>query len=99
MRTNHIARKRTGRCERKSRLAGLFLVVFVIFALVPARPAFGQSSPPVFTFSECKNVEENLLLGELNRITRSVLEKEKSGLDIGTIVHDNWMAIGMNGTV
>ncbi len=68
MHTNHIARKRTGRCERKSRLAGLFLVVLLIFALVPARPAFGQSNPQTYTFAECEDIEEGILLSELNKI-------------------------------
>ena len=99
MPTDRIARKRTGRSETISRLAGPFLVVLLIFALVPARPVFGQGTPPTYTFAECENVEENLLLGELNRITRSVLEKEKSGLDITKIVYDNWMNVGMDGTV
>ena len=39
------------------------------------------------------------MLSELNRLTRSVLEKEGSGLDLGKIVHDNWILVGMNGTV
>ena len=39
------------------------------------------------------------MLGELNRIVRSVLETEKSGLDVEEIVRNNWMELNLDSVV
>ena len=51
---------------------------------------YAQENSPVYAFSECKNVEEASLLGELNHITRLVFEEETADLDLAKIVADNW---------
>lgn len=99
MNTYHMARKRTGRRERNSRLAGLFLVVLLIFALLPTRPAFAQSSPPVYTFPECENVDEEFLSSELDRISKLTFEAEEGSLDIGELVRKNWAELNLDADV
>ena len=86
-------------CGKSARLANAFLIILLLSAILPTRPAFAQDTQPTYTFPECEQVEENLLLGELNRITRSVLEKEKSGLDIAKIVEDNWRDLNLDAVV
>ena len=86
-------------CGKSARLANAFLIILLLSAILPTRPAFAQDTQPTYTFPECEQVEENLLLGELNRITRSVLEKEKSGLDIAKIVEDNWRDLNVDAAV
>ena len=56
-------------------------------------------TPPVYSFPECENVEEEVLLGELNRITRSVFEEGQSNLDISEIVDRNWEELDMDSIV
>ncbi len=85
--------------QRKPSSVGLFLVVLLISTLVPARPAFGQSGPPVYTFAECENTEEDLLLSELNQIVRSVFDLERGNLDYQAIVDRNWVELGMDQVV
>ena len=99
MYSNKIAGKKMGRRERISRLAGPFLVVLLIFALVPARPVFGQVTPPTYTFAECEHVEESVLLGELNRIVVAVFDSEENDLDYQAIVDRKWGELGMDQVV
>lgn len=99
MHTNLMSRMRTGRRERNSLLAGLFLVVLLIVALVPARPALGQSNPQTYTFAECENIEEGVLLSELNKIVKAVFDTEEDGLDYQAIVDRKWGALGMDQVV
>ena len=47
-------------------------------------------------FPNVKTSREELLLGELNRITRSVLDKEISGLDVEKIVEANWTDLDLD---
>ena len=86
-------------CSGFSLVANSVLIILILFSVLPTSSAFAQVTAPTHTISECKDVEEELLLGELNRISRSVLVEGKSGLDVGKIVSDNWMALDLDGTV
>ena len=93
---SRIASRRDTACSKFSRLAHAFLIALLAFTILPISPAFAQQTPPVYTFPECENVEEEILLGELNRITRSVLDKEISGLDVEKIVEANWTDLDLD---
>ena len=86
-------------CGKSARLANAFLILLLLSAILPTRPAFAQDTQPTYTFPECEQVEENLLLGELEDIAFSVLEKEKSGLDVAKIVEDNWRDLNLDAVV
>ena len=81
------------------RFAHAFLIALLASTILPMRPAFAQQTPPVYTFPECENVKEKLLLGELNRITRSVFEEGQSALNIAEIVDRNWAELDMDSVV
>ena len=91
-----IARRRGTVCSKFLRLANAFLIALLASTILPVRPASAQQTPPVYTFPECENVEEEILLGELNRIIRSVLDKEISGLDVEKIVEANWTDLDLD---
>ena len=91
-----IASRRDTACSKFPRLAHAFLIALLAFTILPISPAYAQQTPPVYTFPECENVEEEILLGELNRITRSVLDKEISGLDVEKIVEANWTDLDLD---
>lgn len=84
---------------RSLRLRNAILIALLLSAILPAGTAFGQSVPPVYTFPECENVEEELLLGELSRIIRSVLDSEISGLDVEKIIEENWTDLELDSVV
>ena len=94
-----IASRRDTACSKFPRLAHTFLIALLAFTILPMRPAYAQQTPPVYTFPECENVEEEILLGELNRITRSVFEEGQSNLDISEIVDRNWEELDMDSVV
>lgn len=77
----------------------VFLVLFLLSTVLPAAEAEAQDSPPTYTIFECEEVEEELLLSDLIRITRSVLEREQSGLDLAAIVEKNWNELGLDSVV
>ena len=77
----------------------VFLALFLLGTILPPAPAEAQEASPTYTISECEQVEEELLLSDLNRITRSVLEREKSGLDLDGIVERNWVELDLDGVV
>ena len=81
------------------RFAHAFLIALLASTILPIRPAFAQQTPPVYSFPECENVEEEVLLGELNRITRSVFEEGQSNLDISETVDRNWEELDMDSVV
>lgn len=86
--------------DRKStRLRNAFLIVLLLTAILPTDSASAQSSSPVYTFPECEKVEEELLLGELNRISRSIFEEEQSAMDIAKIVDRNWIELDIDSVV
>ena len=80
-------------------LANVFLALLLLATLLPAATAEAQETSHTYTFPECEHVEEELLLSELNRITRSILEREKSGLDLAKIVEENWTDLGLDEVV
>ena len=80
-------------------LANVLLALLLLATILPAATAEAQETSHTYTFPECEHVEEELLLSELNRITRSVLEREKSGLDVAKIVEENWTGLGLDGVV
>ncbi len=86
-------------CSKFPRLAHAFLIALLAFTILPMHPAYAQQTPPVYTFPECENVEEEILLGELNRITRSVFEEGQSNLNISEIVDRNWEELDMDSVV
>ncbi len=75
------------------------LVLVVLSAVIPSRPALAQSETPVYTFPDCENAEEELLLSELNRITHAALEEEKEGVDVDKLVEENWLELGLDRVV
>ena len=79
-----------------SRLCNAILIVALLTLTLPARSSWAQSPTPVYTFPECEQVEEELLLGELNRITRSVFDEGQGSLDIADIVDRNWVELGLD---
>ena len=86
-------------CGKFSRIANTFLIALLVAVTIPAPPSFAQETSPIYTIQDCEQVDEELLLGELNHIVRSVLETEKSGLDVGEIVRDNWMELNLGSVV
>ena len=82
-----------------SRIGNSILVTLLLVALVPVAPAFAQDTSPIYTIKDCQQVDEELLLGDLNHIVRSVLETEKSGLDVGEIVRRNWIELNLDSVV
>ena len=94
-----IASRRGTGCSKFSRLAHAFLIALLASTILPVRPASAQQTPPVYSFPECENVREKLLLGELNRITRSVFEEGQSALNIAEIVDRNWAELDMDSVV
>ena len=94
-----IARRRGTVCSKFPRLAHVFLIALLASTILPVRPASAQQTPPVYSFPECENVREKLLLGELNRITRSVFEEGQSALNIAEIVDRNWAELDMDSVV
>ncbi len=96
----HRATRFCGNAERWFQHFGRVFLALSLLAtsLLPA-PAKAQDSSPTYTISDCEHVEENLLLGDLNRITRSVLEREKSGLDLESIVEENWAELDLDRVV
>ena len=93
---SRIAGRRGTGCSKFLRLANAFLIALLASTILSMRPASAQQTPPVYTFPECENVEEEILLGELNRIIRSVLDKEISGLDVEKIVEANWTDLDLD---
>ena len=75
------------------------VIILVLSSTLPTYQASAQSATPSYTFPECENVDENLLLSEINGITRSVFEEERSRLDIAAIVDRNWVKHGMDSVV
>ncbi len=81
------------------RLLNTFVLLVVLSSALPTHPVVAQNTTPVYTFPECKNVEEEFLLSEFNEITRSVFDNERSRLDIAKIVDRNWVTHGMDAVV
>lgn len=77
----------------------VFLALFLLATVLPPASAEAQETLPNYTISECEQVEEELLLSDLNRITHSVLEREKSGLDLDRIVEENWAELDLDSVV
>ena len=77
----------------------VLLALFLLGTILLPAPAEAQDSSPTYTISECEQVEEELLLSDLNRITRSVLERDKSGLDLAGIVEENWTELDLDSVV
>ena len=96
---SRIAGRRGTGCSKFLRLANAFLIALLASTILPVRPASAQQTPPVYSFPECENVREKLLLGELNRITRSVFEEGQSALNIAEIVDRNWAELDMDSVV
>ena len=96
---SRIAGRRGTGCSKFLRLANAFLIALLASTVLPVRPASAQQTPPVYSFPECENVREKLLLGELNRITRSVFEEGQSALNIAEIVDRNWAELDMDSVV
>ena len=96
---SRIAGRRGTGCSKFLRLAHALLIALLASTILPVRPASAQQTPPVYSFPECENVKEKLLLGELNRITRSVFEEGQSALNIAEIVDRNWVELDMDSVV
>ena len=77
----------------------VFLALFLLGTILPPATAKAQDASPTFTISECEEVEEELLLSDLNRITSSVLERDRSGLELDRIVEENWRELDLDGVV
>ncbi|MCY4410547.1 MAG: hypothetical protein OXC27_08780 [Caldilineaceae bacterium] len=77
----------------------VLFTLFLLGTILPPAPAEAQEASPTYTISECEQVEEELLLSDLNRITRSVLERDKSGLDLAKIVEENWTELDLDSVV
>ena len=77
----------------------VFLALFLLATVLPPARAEAQETSPTYTISECEQVEEELLLSDLNRISQSVLEREKSGLDLDRIVEENWAELDLDSVV
>ena len=77
----------------------VFLALFLLATVLPPASAEAQETSPTYTISECEQVEEELLLSDLNRISQSVLEREKSGLDLDRIVEENWAELDLDSVV
>ncbi len=74
-----------------------FLILLLLFSLLPPGAARAQSTNPVsYTFEECDQVDEASLRDELNSITQTVFEDERSRLDVALIVDRNWRDMGMD---
>ena len=94
-----IASRRKNGCGKFSRFAHALLIALLASSILPMRPASAQQTPPVYTFPECENVEEEVLLFELNRITRSVFEEGQRNLNMSEIVARNWEELDMDSVV
>ena len=81
---------------RRLRLSEAFLIALLLFASSPSGPVYAQEDPPVHAFSECKNVKEVSLLGELNHITRLVFEEETANFNLAKIVSNNWTELNID---
>ena len=81
---------------RRLRLSEAFLIALLLFASSPSGPVYAQEDPPVHAFSECKNVKEVSLLGELNHITRLVFEEETADFNLAKIVSNNWTELNID---
>ena len=81
------------------RLANAFLITLLISTIAPARAAFGQDTPPVYTFQECEQIEEARLRDELNAIAQAVFEPEQVHLKIAEIVDGKWMELNLDAIV
>ena len=77
----------------------VFLALFLLGTILPPATAKAQDASPTFTISECEEVEEELLLSDLNRITSDVLERDRSGLDLARIVEENWTELDLDSVV
>ncbi len=77
----------------------VFLALFLLGTILPPATAKAQDASPTFTISECEEVEEELLLSDLNRITSAVLERDRSGLDLAKIVEENWRELDLDSVV
>ena len=77
----------------------VILALFLLGTILPPAPAEAQDASPTYTISECEQVEEELLLSDLNRITRSVLDRDKSGLELDRIVEENWTELDLDSVV
>lgn len=75
------------------------LIVALLTLTLPSHYTSAQGPTPTYTFPECEQVDEELLLGELNRITRSVFDEGQSSLDIAEIVDHNWVELGLDSVV
>lgn len=73
------------------------VIAFLLAALLPAKVTRAQGAPPAaYTFQECDQVDETSLRDELNSITQTVFENERSRLDVAQIVDRNWRDMGMD---
>ncbi len=77
----------------------VFLALFLLGTVLPPAAAEAQEASPTYTISECEQVEEELLLSDLNRITSAVLERDRSGLDLAGIVEENWTELDLDSVV
>ncbi len=77
----------------------VFLALFLLGTILPPATAEAQEASPTYTISECEQVEEELLLSDLNRITSAVLERDRSGLDLAGIVEENWTELDLDSVV
>ncbi len=86
---------RNGKMRRQ--LIYACVIAFLLAALLPAKVTRAQGAPPAaYTFQECDQVDETSLRDELNSITQTVFENERSRLDVAQIVDRNWRDMGMD---
>lgn len=74
-------------------------ILVLLGSVLPTRTALAQSTSATYTFPECEHIEEELLLSELNRISRSIFGEEQDKLDIEEIVDRNWVELDMDSVV
>ncbi len=72
------------------------LITLLLSAILPAKTARAQETPPIHTVQECEQVEEARLRDELNAITQSVFEAD---LSVAAIVDRNWAALNVDATI
>ena len=80
-------------------LRNALIVLILLATVLPTRSAMAQSTSQTYTFPECEHIEEELLLSELSRISRSIFVEEKDYLDIAKIVDRNWVELDMDSVV
>ena len=89
------------RCSRFRRsLSGVLAAVLLLAGLLPAQAARAQGAPTAADMvEECGQVDESKLHGELRRITKSVFDEERDGLNVADIVKEHWDALDLDATV